>query len=68
MTPESVERILRSQGMPAEEVHALLRADDPMFVRRTFELHRERLIEWLACEQRLATVIERALARSPGLP
>ena len=61
MSPERVARILCAQGMPADEVRAVLRADDPVFVRRTFELHRERLIERVDEQRRLVARIEHAL-------
>jgi hypothetical protein len=44
---------LIEQGMPDDEVRAVLSAHDPTIVRRHLELHRERLAERLA-EQRAA--------------
>jgi DNA-binding transcriptional MerR regulator len=43
---------LRDQGMPPEEIDAILGADDPEVVRRYLELHRERLEERLADQRR----------------
>jgi DNA-binding transcriptional MerR regulator len=43
---------LRDQGMPPEEIDAILGADDPEVIRRYLELHRERLEERLAYQRR----------------
>jgi len=43
---------LMDQGMPAEEVDAILGADDPEIVRRHLELHEERLEERFADQRR----------------
>jgi DNA-binding transcriptional MerR regulator len=43
---------LRDQGMPPEEIDAILGADDPEVIRRYLELHRERLEERLADQRR----------------
>jgi hypothetical protein len=40
--------VLRDQGMPPEEIDAILGADDPEVIRRYLELHTERLEERLA--------------------
>lgn len=47
--------------MPAEEVDAVLAADDPRVVRRHLELHRERLVEDLSEHRRTLASLERAL-------
>ena len=52
---------LRRQGMPTDEVRAVVRACDPEAVRRHLELHRERLGERLAEERRLAARLEETL-------
>lgn len=44
--------VLRDQGMPPEEIDAILGADDPEVVRRYLELHEERLEERLADQRR----------------
>jgi hypothetical protein len=44
-------RVLIDQGMPSTEIGWILGSDGPELVRRTLELHRERLEERLA-EQR----------------
>ena len=54
-------RLLRDQGMPSGEVDSVLNADDPIVVRRYFELHRERLEERLAFQLRALRLIEDAL-------
>jgi hypothetical protein len=63
MSPESAGRILREQGMPPEQVHAVLARRDPVLARRVFELHRERLGERLEEQRRLVERIERGLGR-----
>jgi DNA-binding transcriptional MerR regulator len=58
---------IRDQGMPSEEIDAILGADDPELVRRYFELHRERLDERLADQRRALARLEQLLAaRSIG--
>ena len=47
------EATLVEQGMPADEIRAVLGAHDPLIVRRYLEHYRERLIERLD-DQRLA--------------
>ena len=47
------EATLFEQGMPADEIRAVLGAHDPVIIRRSLELHEERLIERLD-DQRLA--------------
>jgi hypothetical protein len=59
-------RVLRLQGMPRQEIRAVLAAGDPLIVRRLMELHRERLGEWLEEQQRLVASIERSLAGERG--
>ena len=66
VTVATARRILRGQGMPPQEIRAVLAGDDPLFVRRLLELHRERLEEWVEKQRRLVTVIERSLAGEPG--
>jgi hypothetical protein len=58
--------VLWRQGMPRQEIRAVLAANDPLLVRRLLELHRERLGEWLEEQQGLVASIERALAGEPG--
>ena len=56
---------LRNQGMPLEEVSAVLRAEDPVIVRRYLELHRERLEERLAEQLRTLERLEMQLDPAP---
>jgi hypothetical protein len=57
----TAEEILRRQRMPAEEIRAVVTAEDPVIVRRHLELHRERLGEWLEEQRRIIGTIERSL-------
>ena len=57
---------LRDQGMPAAELQAILRSDDPVIVRRYLELHRERLEERLAEQVRNLERLERQLDPAPA--
>jgi hypothetical protein len=52
---------LRRQQMPPDEIRAILAADDPIVVRRLFELHRERMEEWLHDQRRIVDSLERSL-------
>lgn len=53
--------MLEDQAMPSEEIAAMVRAHDPELVRRYLELHRERLKEHLADQQRTLDLLERLL-------
>ena len=55
------EATLFEQGMPADEIRAVLGADDALIVRRYLELHRERLIERLVEERLAVDQVERLL-------
>jgi DNA-binding transcriptional MerR regulator len=67
VTGRTARRILRRQGMPPEEIRAVLAPGDPAIVRRLLELHRERLEEWLQEQRRLLASVEDSLAgQSPG--
>jgi DNA-binding transcriptional MerR regulator len=61
-TRSATRRILRRQGMPPQEIRAILAAGDPLVVRRLLELHRERLEEWLEEQRRSLATLERSLA------
>jgi hypothetical protein len=52
---------LRLCEMPAEEIRALLSADDPATVRQFLELHRERLEDHVAEQLRRLASLERFL-------
>jgi DNA-binding transcriptional MerR regulator len=51
---------LRDQGMPPEEIHTILEADDPEVIRRHLELHRERLEERFASQRRTVNQLMQA--------
>jgi hypothetical protein len=53
--------VLRSHGMPAAEIHALLATEDRRTIRRHLELHRERLAERLDDQFRILTIVEDVL-------
>jgi len=57
---------LREQGMPAVELQAILRSDDPVIVGRYLELDRERLEERLAEQVRTLDRLERQLDPAPA--
>ena len=50
--------VLRAQGMPSEEIRAILGTRDPQLVRRLFELHRERLDERLREQKSMLAWLE----------
>ena len=60
-----VEMVLRDQGMPPDELRAVLTADREL-VRRHLELHLERLEERLVTQRRRVAAIERVLADPEG--
>ena len=53
--------LLVEQGMPEDEVLAILEAHDPRIVRHHLELHRERLIERVVEERRAVDRVEESL-------
>lgn len=58
----SATQTLREQGMPPEEIEAVLAVEEPQILRRYMELHWERLEERLAAEHRALIGVERFLA------
>ncbi len=62
ITPAAARRILRRQGMPRQEIRAVLGATDPLVARRLLQLHRERLDEWLEEQEGLLSSVERSIA------
>jgi len=50
--------------MPSNEIRAVLTTDDPELVHRYLELHRERLEERLADQERTLAALARVLAES----
>jgi DNA-binding transcriptional MerR regulator len=63
---EGFRELLREQGMPAAELQAILRSDDPVIVRRYLELHRERLEERLEEQVRTVERLQRQLDPAPA--
>jgi hypothetical protein len=61
MSTAAARDILRRQGMPPEEIRAVLAGTDPVLARRLLELHRERLAEWLEEQRRLVASIHASL-------
>jgi len=55
---------LRAQRMPADEIAAVLEADDLREIRRRLELHGERLRELLAEQLRTLSRVERLLTEA----
>lgn len=58
-------RALLTQGMPPEEISAVLGVDDPVIVHRYLALHRERLEEGLADRLRALDRLEGLLTHRP---
>lgn len=56
------ETVLRDQGMPLDEVRAVVTSPDRELVRRHLELHLERLEERLVTQRRRMAAIQRILA------
>jgi hypothetical protein len=50
--------VLREQGMPVPECHAVFGTDDPRTLRRYMDLHRERLEERLMDQRAVLECIE----------
>ena len=60
------EMVLRDQEMPPDELRAALTTADPELLRRLFELHLERLKEWLITQRRSVAAAERILTEAAG--
>jgi hypothetical protein len=58
--------VLRDQGMPPEEIDAILGTDDAEVVRRYLELHEERLEERFADQRRTIGRLMQALTTPKG--
>ena len=54
-------KVLRDQGMPWDELVAVLATADRELIRRLLELHLERLEEWMTAQRRRVAAIERVL-------
>lgn len=59
--------VLMDQGMPPEEIDAILGADDPEVVRRYLELHEERLEERLADQRRSIDRLMQVITPATGV-
>jgi effector-binding domain-containing protein len=60
-------RILRSVDMPLEEIRAVLETDDRDLVRKQLVVHRERLGERLAAQERVLAYLEALIEREEGI-
>jgi len=58
--------ILRRQGMPPDEIRAVLVAGEPTLVHRFLELHEERLVERVGEQRRTIASVERLLSETIG--
>ena len=59
--------VLKDQGMPPEEIEAILGAEDPEVVRRYLELHEERLEERFADQRRTIGRLMQVITPAAGL-
>lgn len=57
-------KVLRKHAMPAEEIRAVLSAEDPVIVHRYLELHRERLEERVVEQRRALESVEQVLTQA----
>jgi effector-binding domain-containing protein len=60
-------RILRSTGMPVDEIREVLAEDDPDRTGKRLAVHRERLLERLAEQERMLRFLERLIERGEGV-
>lgn len=60
-------RILRSVDMPLDEIKAVLSADDPELFHKQLAVHRDRLIERLAADERMLEYLESLMNRREGI-
>ncbi len=60
-------RILRSVDMPLDEILAVLEADNPDLVHKQLVVHRERLAERLATQERMLAYLESLIQRKEGI-
>ncbi len=60
-------RILRSVDMPLDEIRAVLETDDPELVHKQLVVHRERLAERLATQERMLVYLESLIQRKEGI-
>lgn len=60
-------RILRSVDMPLDEIRAILETDDPERAHKQLLVHRERLAERLAAQERMLEYLETLIDREEGI-
>jgi effector-binding domain-containing protein len=60
-------RILRAVDMPLDEIHDVLAEDDPEFTTKRLAMHRERLAERLADQERMLRFLERLIDRGGAI-
>ena len=60
-------RILRSVDMPLDEIRVILATDDPESVHKQLMLHRRRLVERLATQERMLAYLEALIQREGGI-
>jgi len=60
-------RILRSVDMPLDEIKAVLGADDAELVHKQLAVHRDRLVERLAVDERMLEYLESLMNRKEGI-
>jgi effector-binding domain-containing protein len=60
-------RILRSVDMPLDEIRAILETDDPVLIHKQLVVHRERLAERLAAQERTLAYLESLIQRKEGI-
>ncbi len=60
-------RILRSVDMPLDEIRAILETDDAELVHKQLVIHRERLAERLAVQERTLVYLESLIQRKEGI-
>ena len=60
-------RILRMVDMPLDQIRELLAEDDPKFTAKRLAMHRERLAERLADQERMLRFLERLIDRGGTL-
>jgi len=60
-------RILRSVDMPLDEIKTILDEDDPEVAQKQLVMHRERLAERLAAQERMLAYLESLIQRKEGI-
>jgi effector-binding domain-containing protein len=65
--PAEAIRILRAVDMPLDEIAAILGAEDSEMATKRLEMHRERLEEKLADQQRMLRFLARLIDRKEGI-